>query len=290
MEQDSQPSIGLAWNPNYSDGLLGKLFAGGNTVIRAGFAIKRFTEPYQYFWNSASNHGMAFFQGFVLQAANGGGLGTFAPGSLTLAANPQPLPDTSFLKTPSAYAANIPQSVFTWNQYFSGAGFDSHIKQPYVQEWNLGVQRQLGSSNVLEVRYLGHRTLHQWIQVDPNEVNIFENGFLKQFKQAQANMAVNMAHGYDNARDSMGNLLPGHFPLSFANLGFAGDVALPIFDTAFTGESGAYGALQDYSNTTFTTPLSQGGAGYLASQLAYPFGTVPYICNLVGTSLSPCAG
>ncbi len=274
-----QPSIGLAWNPNYSDGLLGKLFIGGRTVIRAGFDIKRFTEPYQYFWNSASNHGMAFFQGFVLQAANGGGLGTFAPGSLTLAANPQPLPDTSFLKTPSAYAANIPQSVFTWNQYFSGAGFDSHIKQPYVQEWNLGVQRQLGSSNVLEVRYLGHRTLHQWIAVNTNEVNIFENGFLKQFQAAQSNLKACMASPSCAANPS------------FANQGLAGQVALPIFDTAFACPPGASGctAGADYTNASFITDLNRGAAGALATQLAYHFGTVPYICNLVGSSSSNCA-
>ena len=105
-----QPTIGLAWNPAYSEGLLGKLFHGGDTVIRAGFDIKRFTEPYQYFWNNASNHGLAFFQNFSLQPANGGGTGTFAPGSLTLAPNQQPLPDTSLLKSPAAYAASIPES------------------------------------------------------------------------------------------------------------------------------------------------------------------------------------
>ena len=37
-----QPTIGLAWNPNYSEGILSKLFGGSSTVIRAGFDIKRF--------------------------------------------------------------------------------------------------------------------------------------------------------------------------------------------------------------------------------------------------------
>ncbi len=282
-----QPTIGVAWNPSRSEGIPGKLLGGSNTVIRAGFDIKRFTEPYQYFWNNASNHGLAFFQNFSYNAVNGGAPGTFTPGSLTIGDTIDP---TKFNYAPGAYAASIPQTDYTWSYYWGASGFDPHIHQPYVQEWNLGIQRQLGANNVLEVRYLGHRSVHQWIQTDPNEVNIFENGFLQKFKQAQANMVANMAHGYDNARDSSGNLLPGHFPLSFANFGYAGQAAIPLFDTAFTGESAAYGALADYSNANFTTLLSQGAAGGLASQLAYPSGTVPYICNLVGTSLSPCTG
>src|SRR5579884_3773846 len=32
------PRVAIAWNPNYSDGLLGKLFGPGKTVIRAGYS------------------------------------------------------------------------------------------------------------------------------------------------------------------------------------------------------------------------------------------------------------
>ncbi len=177
-----QPMIGIAWNPNYSEGFLGKLFAGGNTVIRAGFDIKRFTEPYQYFWNNASNHGLAFFQNFSYQAGSGSGAGFFTPGTVTdTGGNFSP---ALFLYSPPAYAASIPQSDFTWSYFWGAAGFDPNIKQPYVQEWNFGIQRQFGHSNVLEVRYMGHRSVHQWINVDTNEVNIFENGFLNEFKDA----------------------------------------------------------------------------------------------------------
>jgi hypothetical protein len=276
-----QPTIGLAWNPNYSEGILSKLFGGSSTVIRAGFDIKRFTEPYQYFWNNASNHGMAFFQFFSLQPANGGGTGTFAPGSLTLGDTINP---SQYAYSPAAYAASIPQSTFTWNYGWGGAGFDPHINQPYVQEWNLGIQRQIGHSNVLEVRYLGHRSVHQWIQVNPNEVNIFENGFLKQFQAAQKNLSAYVA-----ANPSCGTT--GHPACSFQDIGLPGQVALPIFDAAFACPPGASGCTPgaDYTNGQFVLDLNQGAAGTLASTLANPFGTVPYICNLVGSSLSPCS-
>jgi hypothetical protein len=282
-----QPMVGLAWNPSYSNGILAKLFGGSSTVIRAGFDIKRFTEPYQYFWNSATNHALAYFQGFTLNPGAGTGAGIFKPGSLNLPAGANDAgldaelanAGLAYALTPSAYAANLPESDFTFVRPFWGAsGFDPHIQQPYVQEWNLGVQRQLGASNVLEVRYLGHRSVHQWIVTDPNEVNIFENGFLKQFQAAQNNLKACMANAA-----CAGNP-------SFANQGLPGQMALPIFDTAFGCPPVSSGCTPgaDYTNGGFINDLNQGAAGALATQLAYPFGTVPYICNMVGSSLSPC--
>ncbi|HUJ93486.1 MAG TPA: TonB-dependent receptor [Candidatus Bathyarchaeia archaeon] len=282
-----QPTIGLAWNPNYSEGFLGRLFGGSNSVIRAGFDVKRFTEPYQYFWNSATNHGLAYFQGFTLQPGSGTGAGVFAPGSLNLPAGADDAGldsllannSLSYLLTPPAYANSLPESLFTFvRPYWGASGFDPHIQEPYVMEWNLGVQRQIGNSNVLEVRYMGHRSVHQWIATDPNEVNIFENGFLKQFQAAQANLQACMANAGCAANPS------------FQNKGLPGQVALPIFDAAFACPPSFSGCSPgaDYTNGGFINDLQQGAAGALADQLAYPFGTVPYICNLAGSSLTPC--
>lgn len=273
-----QPMIGIAWNPNYSEGFLGKLFAGGNTVIRAGFDIKRFTEPYQYFWNNASNHGLAFFQNFSYQAGSGSGAGFFTPGTVTdTGGNFSP---ALFLYSPPAYAASIPQSDFTWSYFWGAAGFDPNIKQPYVQEWNFGIQRQFGHSNVLEVRYMGHRSVHQWINVDTNEVNIFENGFLNEFKDAQTNLAINKANGINSFADN-----------SAMGPQFAGEKPLPIFDAAFAGEASAGPGVpfKDYGTSGgFFNSVLQGQAGRVAGTLAKPFGNAPYICNLVGSSISNC--
>ena len=295
-----QPTVGLAWNPNYYEGLLGRLFGGSNTVIRAGFDIKRFTEPYQYFWNSATNHALAYFQNFSLQPAVGGGTGTFNPGSLNLPSVPNDSAldaylassGASYLLSPQAYAVNLPESAFTWNRYWAASGFDPHIQQPYVQEWNLGIQRQLGSSNVLEVRYLGHRSLHQWVVTNPNEVNIFENGFIKEFQNAQSNLNIcvsNPAACLSAERAAGVVSATATSPKAdFGNLGLAGQVALPILDTAFRTEPGGPGTFKDYTNGSFITDLRRGAAGAMARDLSYPFGTAPYICNLVGSSLTPC--
>ena len=50
-----------------------------------------------------------------------------------------------------------PATPFTNNTWF----YDPHIKNPYSEQWNLGVQRQLNSSTALTVNYVGsgsHRT------------------------------------------------------------------------------------------------------------------------------------
>jgi hypothetical protein len=112
--------------------------------------------------------------------------------------------------------------------------------------------------------------VHQWLNVFTDEVNIFENGFLPQFQQAQKNLAINTASGNPN---------------SFANNGLAGQAATPIFDAAFTGVPAA----QAYGNSTFISMLQAGAAGGLATAMAGgPGGNPTYFCNIV-TTFAPCA-
>src|SRR6202035_1534933 len=56
-----QPASGLAWNPK-AEGFLGKLLGGGNSVIKAGWSLRNYTEGAQNFWAYASNQGAFFYQ------------------------------------------------------------------------------------------------------------------------------------------------------------------------------------------------------------------------------------
>ena len=264
-----QPAFGFAWNPH------GTLLGGDKTVIRGGFSFRKFTEPQQYVWNQASDYGSFYYQGFFLNANNTGQTGTFSPGSLTLGSQ---FPAYGF--SPQSFEKVAPQAEFT---FLGGSvpgvnGIDPRLKQPYTESWNLGFQRQISSSTALEIRYVGNRTLRQWMAVDPQEINIFENGFLTQFKAAQNNLAINNASGITKYQGS------------FANNGLPGQQPIPIFNAAFAGEStGVDGNLSDFTNSAFTGYLSTGQAGLFANTLAGINGTVPYFCNLVGSSFTPCA-
>jgi hypothetical protein len=270
-----QPQLGISWNPTKTEGVMGKLFGGNSTVVRAGFGLRRMTEPYQFFWNSASNEGYAFYQSFRLSPQVPGSTlpptGGFYAGSYALG-NAQPAP---FFVSPATYQAVIPESQETFFGYWSGVnGINQNVHQPYVMSWNFGIQRALGPSNVIEIRYMGNRSVHQWIVENPNEVNIFENGFLAEFKQAKQNLMINAAHGITG---------------SFANNGYAGQAALPIMTAAASPTSvhdpTAIAAFM--TNGGFVTDLNNGAAGAFASTLA---GSSTYLCNLIGSAnFSPCA-
>jgi hypothetical protein len=279
-----QPAIGLAWSPKDAEGWLGKLTGEGKTVVRLGYSLRRFTEPYQYYWNNASDQGSFYYQSFSYTGSNTGVTGTFAPGSLqlgdTAASNP-----SNYSYQPASYQKSVPISSYTFLGNCPGCGvpgvtgMDEHIKQPYTQSWNLGIQRSFGS-RVLEVRYAGNRTLHQWVNNNTNEVNVFENGFLDEFKKAQANLtAYRQAH----------NTCDSNSTCSFANNGLGGQSALPIINAAFAGEAsgGANIPLVDYANSSFISYLDSGQVGAFAQALS-GVGTTNYFCNLVGSSFAPC--
>lgn len=279
-----QPEFGLAWNPHPSSGKLDWLTGHGKTVLRAGYMLRRYTEPQQYFWNNATNYGFAYYQFFQLQPAGPVGgvqpLGTFAPGSLSLANVPTTVDCTVFACTPGAtYQNSIPEAQVAWSGSLV-AGINPKIRQPYTQQWNFGIQRQLGHENVLEVRYLGEHNIHQWMDQDPNEVNIFENNFLTQFKAAQSNMQINAANGYNNCAN------PGFCPTFADNTGFSGIVATPIFDAAFNGNNVTTNSQDQngFANGGFLFQLATGQAGALAGNMDNPFGAAPYYCNLVGNT------
>jgi len=265
-----QPAFGIAWAPHGGGGPIGALLGHDKTVLRAGFSLRRFTEPQQYFWNQASDYGAFYFQSFFLNPIGSGNYGGFTPGSLTLG---NPLP--AFGVAPQNYLKTESESDFTFLGGPGVNGVEGNIRQPYTESWNVGIQRQLGESRALEIRYLGNRSLRQWIVLNQNEVNIFENNFLSQFKAAQQNLAINQQNGIT----------------SFANNGYAGQQPLPVFDAAFAGETagGAGVPLIDYANSDFVNDLTFGQAGALAGVLASVNGPVPYLCNLVGAGFGPCA-
>jgi hypothetical protein len=273
-----QPAVGLAWNPNVDSGFLAKLLGGSSTVFRAGFSLRRMTEPYQYYWNNVSDQAAFYYQSFALNANNTGTPGSFPPGTKALG---DTLP--AYILNPANYQKSMPQAAYTFLGNCPGCGspgvtgIDPHIHQPYTMAWNFGIQRRLGS-RVLEIRYNGNRTLHLWVNNNTNEVNIFENGFLAEFKKAQANLTA-----YQAANPNCG----ASGTCSFANIGLPGQSALPIMTQAFQGEGLVGGQLADFTNGSFITDLQTGQAGALAGALS-GLGTTTYLCNLVGSSFTPC--
>ena len=255
------PNLGFAWNPKGEKGFLGRLL-GPSTVIRGGFGLVYYDEGTQMFAAGAGNNPGKLQSLQLTPGLNG------VPFGLTLQSS---IP-SAFTAFPGAYATTFNQADFTFGNTFQTMA--PNLRTPYSENWNFGVQRELVKDTVLEVRYVGNASHSGWRRIDYNEVNIFENGFLKEFQNAQNNLTINAANG---------------FPNTFQFKGLPGESALPIFDAAFSarGTCASCGAvLGNYTNTTFITQLQQGQAGALANTLAI---NPTFVCRMFGNTFSPCA-
>ncbi len=247
------PNVGVAWNPAKPGGWLGTLL--GQAVYGANVGVNYYDEGLISFQTSAGN-GPGLNQTLALPP--------FTPGSLNLQT---PLP--AFTVNPTVFAFPIPMSDFTFNR--GHATFDPDIRTPSVTNWTLRYQRELWRDAALQISYVGNRGRNLWRSYNLNETNIIENGFLQEFTNAQRNLVINLANGRTG----------------FANQGLPGQVALPLFDTAFgpRGSMPAVPAASGYTFATFVDQLQQGQAGRLANTLA---GDFRYLCPMVGSGLPGC--
>ena len=263
------PNFGFAWNPTRTGGLLGKLLGDGKTVFRASYSTIVYDEGTQFFAaNLGPNAGKTIGATTLIPGQPGQ---TNLPAFYTLSdivANPLTVSNFAFTTTEYKKVINLADQTFARTI----SGIDPGLRAPYTVNYTFGIQRELWKNNVLEVRYVGNQSKLAWRTSNLNEVNIFENGFLDEFKSAQRNLTINQAAGVS----------------SFQNLGRPGQVALPIFDAAF-GARGALAAIvagSGYQSTAFITNLQNGEAGALATALAI---NQNYVCRMFGNTFSPCA-
>jgi hypothetical protein len=225
------PYVGLAYSPNFERGPLRWIFGReGKGAIRAGFSI-------------------SYLQDGMTTVSNALGVGTTNPGLIQTAANNAPTGVltaagvplvTPTFKIPITDAENFAINV--------GNGlwmFDPNLRVPYVQQWSFGIEREIANNTAFEIRYVGNHAVKIFRAIDYNEVNIFENGFLQEFLNAQKNLAINGGSSF----------APGR----------AGTVPLPILSTLFGGLSNSVG----FGSATFIANLQNNNVGGLASTLAF---------------------
>jgi hypothetical protein len=236
------PSAGFAWTPAARPGMLGTLMGrDGEFVIRGGYN-RAYSRPglNDYIGRLGANPGI------IINADRNSGNGL-------LGAVPLFLSDTSRLGPPPIPASPayplrpvISDSINT---------FAPDLQVPSTDTWSAGIQRGLGRNMAVEVRYVGTRSRDNWLNLSYNEFNIVENGFLQEFRNAQANLQANIAAGRGN---------------TFAFTGAPGTVPLPIFlayynaqPTANAGNSALYTG-GNWTNSTFL--------GFLAARNPNPLG------------------
>jgi hypothetical protein len=163
------PRLGIAWSPDKSDGPLGKILGGpGKTSVRAGYGIYNsviqgnvmaFDEPQPPYGLSYTSPGPPLFATPFITAANGSFLG-----------NPFPLTFPSL----SGHTPGNPDSSINFSQFEPIAGMTAPPPwntYPYTENYFFSIERQIGTSTLLNLSYVGSQSHHLLVIYSANPGN-----------------------------------------------------------------------------------------------------------------------
>ncbi|HLH33009.1 MAG TPA: TonB-dependent receptor, partial [Terriglobia bacterium] len=220
------PAVGVSWDLPW--------FGRGKTVLRAGYGVNYNGAP--RFNQIDTTLGIAPGTNLAPQPV------PTAYTNLSTVANLLPVAKTAPLQP-------LPLNDRTQNMYL----FDSGYVIPYIQNFNVELQRQLTKDWTLDVRYVGTKGTRLYAGVSINEVNIFENGILDAFKTTRAGGNAPL---FD--RMLAGVNLPGAGVVNGTTL--TGSAALRQNTTTRSFiANGNVGALANFLNTTPSGTGSPGG-------------------------------
>ena len=154
------PSFSFAWDP----------FKDGKTSVRGGYGISYVID------NNITTIDNAASRGFARTVTINDVTGNLSNGVQQI-----PIP-----------AFNMPFSIrdIFENEDPASALFtiDPDLRTPYVQQWNIGIQREILRDTVAEVRYVGNRGVKLTRGIDLNQQRIFSGGFFDDFQRARFNL------------------------------------------------------------------------------------------------------
>ena len=161
------PAVGISWSVPW--------FGKDKTVLRAGYGIN-------YHGAASYNAGLSLLTGNNQGLSYTQNLTTLGLGAtyLNFASTNLPVP----MPTPTSIAplSREPFDVRT----NALAGYDDNRVNPYVQNWNLEIQREIARNFTVEARYVGSKGTHLLGGLSINDVNIYENGILEAFNITRA--------------------------------------------------------------------------------------------------------
>jgi len=221
------PRVSFAWNPHYTDGVLGKLFGNGKTVLRGGYS---------------RIYGRLNGVDLVLVPLLGPGLlqGVTCVNPLsngTCAGSGVATPATAFrigtdgLTAPLAAASpSLPQPFYPGGAYpesVDSESLDPNFRPDRSDNFTFTLQRELNSHMHLEVGYIGKKIANEYMSTNLDSVPIYETLGGQSFANAYAQL-------YEQ--------------LIFNGMPAASVTAQPFFETALGGAGSAF--CKGYSSCT----------------------------------------
>jgi outer membrane receptor protein involved in Fe transport len=156
------PRLGFAYSPRIWKGIFGE----DATVIRGGYSMA-FDPPFYNIMLNVSTASPLVFNNSTLNPAAG-------PAIFPV---PDGVPTGDKVRAFAEAAGLIAVNTFD-PRFFNQTKVSQDFYNPYVQQWSLGIQRQIDRNNVAEVRYVGNKAtgLFQSVNRNPRFDNLF-NGF-----------------------------------------------------------------------------------------------------------------
>jgi hypothetical protein len=259
------PRIAAAWNPSYSEGLLGRIFGQGKTVVRGGYSriFGRLNGVDLVLVPLLGTGLMQPVQCIDAQsptAGNGTCAGTNGSSPLNAFRIGTDGP-TAPIPTPSA---TLPQPDFPgFNAIAAGAGeaLDRNFRPDESDQFDLTIQRQLNAKTMIEVGYIGRRITHEYQPLNINAVPFMMTLGGQSFAKAYA--AVEMASSFGNSWSCSVAVQSGKSCTQSGGVNtLPGLAAQPFFETALAGT----GYCNGYANCTGAVVDKEGGAGGNLSQ------------------------
>ncbi len=230
------PRASFAWNPHYSDGILGKVFGNGKTVLRGGYS---------------RIFGRLNGVNLVLVPLLGPGLlqGVTCVGPLsdghTCAGPGVPTPATGFRIGTDGLVAPLAAGAPTLSQpYYPGGAnpesvdsesLDPSFKPDRTDNFSFTVQRELSSRLHMEVGYIGKIIKNEYQELNVDSVPFMETLGGQQFQNAYASV-------YEQ--------------LFFNGVSAANVTAQPFFETALGGANSAF--CKGYTSCTAAVAANYG--------------------------------
>ncbi|MCC7157051.1 MAG: TonB-dependent receptor [Bryobacterales bacterium] len=229
------PNAGFAWD----------VFGTGRTAVRGAYSIA---------YANDNNINSAW----ITYTANNGLSSNLNAANLNGTAGASPPP----IKTPPFGLPTTLRDQFNLSPSSAPVEgvIDPNLRMPYTQQWNLSVEHEW-KGYLFTARYLGNNTTGQLRQIDYNQINVFQDTFLQDFKAARNNGFL--------ARQQLGRFDPRYNPA------VSGSRPLPFFDKlprgALLTNPGVVGLIQ-------TGEIGTLGQTY-QSNLLFPYAGFSYFPN-----------